>query len=89
MSYSSPVSHPTNGAGGSVFQRLLFSRVNTPRQHWLASGLLASCYIVVSVEVAEALIPDGDGLPIFPADTPRATLRAAAILLGGERFNVL
>ena len=37
----------------------------------------------------EALIPDGDGLPIFPADTPRATLRAAAILLGGERFNVL
>ena len=37
----------------------------------------------------EALIPDGDGLPIFPADTPRATLRAAAVLLGGERFNVL
>ena len=37
----------------------------------------------------EVLIPDGDGLPIFPADTPRATLRAAAVLLGGERFNVL
>ena len=51
---SSPVSHPTNGAGGSVFERGLFSRVNTPRQHWLASELLPSCYIVVSVEVASA-----------------------------------
>ena len=37
---SSPVSHPTNGAGGSVFQRRLFSRVNTPRQHWLASAVV-------------------------------------------------
>jgi hypothetical protein len=66
VSYSSPVSHPTNGAGQSVFERGLFSRVNTPRQHWLASGLLPSCYIGVSVEVA-----------------------SAAVLLGGERFNVL
>ncbi len=65
MSYSSPVSHPTNGAGGSVFQRLLFSRVNTPRQHWLASGLLASCYIVVSVEVASADLP-GRYPPRYP-----------------------
>ena len=47
VTVSSPVSHPTNGAGGGVFERGLFSRVNTPRQHWLASGLLPNCYIVL------------------------------------------
>lgn len=34
------------------------------------------------------LIPEGDEVPMFPADTPRAQLRAAALLLGGRRFTV-